>query len=101
MPNFFKAARAADVQPGTGKTVSLEGKSLALFNVDGTYYCTENTCVHRGGPLGEGVLEGATVTCPWHGWQYDIDTGRCKTNPAAKISTYEVKVEGDDLLIGI
>lgn len=101
MPNFVKAARAAEIQPGTGKTLSLEGKSVALFNVDGKFYCTDNTCVHRGGPLGEGFLEGSSVTCPWHGWQYDVTSGQCLTNPAAKIATYEVKVEGEDLLVGI
>ena len=101
MPNFVKAVGAGEIQPGSGKTLSLEGRSLALFNVDGKYYCTDNTCLHRGGPLGEGLIEGATVTCPWHGWQYDVSTGRCKTNPAAQISTYEVRVQGDDLLVGI
>jgi len=101
MPNFVKAARAAEIPPGSGKTLTVEGKSVALFNVDGKFYCTDNTCVHRGGPLGEGSLEGATVTCPWHGWRYDVTTGQSETNPAAKIATYEVKVEGEELLVGI
>jgi nitrite reductase/ring-hydroxylating ferredoxin subunit len=99
MANFVKAAKVTDLKPGDGKVVEVGGKTLALFNVDGKFYCIDNTCLHRGGPLGEGFLDGTTVTCPWHGWQYDLTSGQGKTNPAAKMATYEVKVEGDDVLV--
>jgi nitrite reductase/ring-hydroxylating ferredoxin subunit len=101
MAQFVKAAKTGDIQPGNGKVVNVGGKTLALFNVDGTIHCIDNVCVHRGGPLGEGTLEAGIVTCPWHGWQYDVASGECKVNPSAKLATYEVKVEGEDVLVGI
>jgi nitrite reductase/ring-hydroxylating ferredoxin subunit len=77
----------------------INGKTLAVFNVDGAYHVIDNTCLHRGGPLGEGDLEGDVVTCPWHGWQFNVKTGACVNNPAAKIASYEVKVEGEDIRV--
>jgi nitrite reductase/ring-hydroxylating ferredoxin subunit len=101
MATFVKAASAHDLKPGDARVVELNGKPYALFNADGKYYCIDNVCLHRGGPLGEGFLDGTTVTCPWHGWQYDVTTGQCLTNPAAKMASYSVKVEGDDVLIEV
>lgn len=101
MAEFVKAATASEMEPGDAKVVSVGGKDLALYNVEGTFYCTDNTCVHRGGPLGEGFVQGSRVVCPWHGWQYEIATGACVTNPSAKVACYQVKVEGDDVLISV
>lgn len=101
MATFVKAAKTGDLRPGDGKVVEIGGKSLALFNVEGRFYCIDSTCVHRGGPIGEGFLDGTIVTCPWHGWQFDLTDGCGKTNPASRIGTYEVKVEGDDLLVAV
>ncbi len=100
MANFVKAAKASELKPGDARVVELSGKTYALFNVDGKFYCLDNTCLHRGGPIGEGFLDGTTVTCPWHGWQYDVGSGQNKTNPSARLAAYEVKVEEDDVLIG-
>ena len=93
--------KKADLAPGTGKVVEVGGKTVAVFNCEGTFYAIENTCLHRGGPLGEGSLAGTTVTCPWHGWEYDVTSGACQTNPAVKVQRFDVKVDGDDLLISI
>jgi nitrite reductase/ring-hydroxylating ferredoxin subunit len=90
-----------DVPMGTGKVVEVGGKKLAIFNADGRFYAMDNTCQHRGGPLGEGSLAGTTVTCPWHGWTYEVSSGACGMNPAMKLQTYDVKVEGQDLLIAV
>ena len=95
MGEFVRVAGTADVKPGHGIVAEVEGKTLAIFNVDGTYHAIDNTCVHRGGPLGEGEIEGSVVTCPWHGWQYNVATGACVNNPSAKVEVYQVKVEGD------
>jgi len=100
MPTFSKATPASDVVPGTGKVVMVGGKEIALFNVDGTFYALDNECPHRGGPLGEGDLEGCIVTCPWHAWQYDVRTGESITDDL-KVSRYEVKVEGGDVEVAV
>ncbi len=88
-------ARVSDVRPGTAKVVVVAGRAIALFNVDGTFFATDNTCLHRAGPLGEGFLDGDVVTCPMHGWQYDVRSGQSFMNPSAKLRTYRVLVEGD------
>ena len=100
MGTFTRVADTADLKPGEGTVVEVAGKTLALFNVDGTFYALDNTCLHRGGPLGEGELEGAVVTCPWHGWRFDVTTGACELTPEAKVPTYPVKVEGQDVYVG-
>ena len=99
MADFVTVAKASELKPGEAKVVEPNGKSIALFNVDGKFHAIDNTCLHQGGPLGEGTCEGAVVTCPWHGWQYDVTTGVNQANPQVKVATYEVKVEGDDVKI--
>lgn len=101
MPNFVKVAKTSELKPGDGRVVECDGRQIAVCNADGRYYALDNTCLHRGGPLGEGFMDGTTLTCPWHGWQYDVTTGQCMMNPAAKVTTYPTKVEGDDILIEI
>jgi nitrite reductase/ring-hydroxylating ferredoxin subunit len=99
MGAFVRVTGTIDVKPGQGIVAEVNGKTVAVFNVDGTFHAISNTCIHRGGPLGEGELEGSVVTCPWHGWQYDVTTGACVANPAAKVERYEVKVEGTDVKV--
>ena len=101
MPEFVKVARAGEIKSGDAKVVEVNGKKYALFNVEGRYHCLDNTCPHRGGPLGEGFLDGTTVTCPWHGWQFDAASGEGKTKPGTSLARFEVKVEGDDIYIGV
>ncbi len=99
MAEFVRVAGAADVTPGTGMVAEVNGQAIAIFNVDGTFYAIDNTCVHRGGPLGEGELEEEAVTCPWHGWQYNVKTGGCINNPSASVKSYQVKIEGNDIQV--
>jgi len=101
MANFVKVAEIGDIPPGTGKCVEVNGKEIAVFNVGGSFHAIDNTCIHRGGPLAEGELDGATVTCPWHGWQYDVTTGRNVTDDSTGVDRYEVKVEGGGILIDL
>ncbi|MBF8287358.1 MAG: Dioxygenase, ferredoxin subunit [Candidatus Rokubacteria bacterium] len=84
---------AADVPIGEGCVVEAEGKTLALFNVDGAFYALENACAHRGGPLGEGDLDGTVVVCPWHAWRWDVKTGANVNNPAVKMPCFPVSVD--------
>ena len=101
MASFSKAAKVSELPKGTGKTVEVDGKSIALFNCDGKWYAMDNACAHHGGPLGEGMVSGKTVTCPWHGWEYDIPTGQCAMDASVTNQQYEVKIEGDDILIAV
>src|SRR5262245_3704280 len=101
MTDFIKAAKAAELRPGEAKTVECAAKQIALCNADGRFHALDNTCLHRGGPLGEGFLDGTTLTCPWHGWQYDVTTGQVIANPSLKVSTHPTKVDGEDVLIGV
>jgi nitrite reductase (NADH) small subunit len=101
MPSYIKVATVSQIAPGTGMVANVNDKEVAVFNVDGSFYAIENICKHRGGPLGEGELEGETVTCPWHAWQYNVKNGNCLTKEGIKMDTYEVHVEGDDVKIAI
>ncbi len=101
MANIVKACKVSDIPQSEGRTIECQGTSVAVFNVNGQFHAVDNTCPHRGGPLGEGSLDGATVTCPWHGWQFDVTTGSSPVNPMARIQKYQVKVEGEDLYIDL
>ncbi len=96
---LVKVAEVGSIKNGEGISVEIEGKLIAIFNCDGRFYATDNGCPHRGGPLGEGLLEGTVVICPWHGWEYDVTSGECLTNPKVRIQAYPVKVEGSDVLV--
>lgn len=95
----IKVTMVGDVPSGEGKVVQVNGKEIALFNCDGTFYAIDNTCIHKGGPLGEGILEDSIVTCPWHGWKYDVKTGVSEANPAVKVKSYPVKIEGGEVKV--
>lgn len=99
MGEFVRVAGTADVKPGSGIVAEVNGKAIAVFNIGDTFYAIDNTCTHRGGPLGEGDVEGEVVSCPWHGWQFNIKTGACATNPSARVTVYETKVEGADIKV--
>ena len=101
MPNFIRVASTSDLKSGENKVVNVNGIDVALFNIDGEFFATNNTCLHRGGPLGEGFLEGDVVTCPWHGWRYDVKTGANVTIPSAKVATYQVKIEDNNILVAV
>ncbi len=100
MAEYKKALKKSELAPGTGKTVKIEDQVVAVFNVAGAFYAISNACAHRGGPLGEGDLAGNEVTCPWHGWAFNVTNG-CATHTAASVKTYPVQVEGEDVLVSI
>ena len=99
MGTMTRVATTAELQPGQSKRVEVDGEPVAVFNIGGKFYAIHDTCVHRGGPLNEGTIEGTVVTCPWHGWEYDVAAGKCVTNPSAKIACYTVKVQGADIVV--
>jgi nitrite reductase/ring-hydroxylating ferredoxin subunit len=97
---FVKVAETKVIQSTKMKAVEVAGENVCLINVEGKYYAIDNVCTHEGGPLAEGTLEGYEVECPWHGSKFDIRTGKVTRPPANEPeSTYEVKVEGNDILI--
>jgi len=100
MPKTVKIAQTGDLSPGEGKVFEAEGQTIALFNVDGTFYAVENTCTHVGGSLGEGALVGDQVTCPLHGAQFNVASGKVLGPPAGSdVKSFVVTVEGSDVLI--
>ena len=94
-----KIARAADVPVGQGRVVQAGAKSLALWNVDGAYHVIDNTGPHRGGPMGEGDLDGRLAICPWHGWRWDVTTGANANNPVVKIACFPTRVVDGDVYV--
>jgi nitrite reductase (NADH) small subunit len=94
-----RVAAVGELGAGESRVVEAAGRSLALFNVDGAYHCIDNTCPHRGGPLGEGDLDGRVVSCPWHAWRWDVTTGANVNNPAVRVPAFPVSVEDGALFV--
>jgi nitrite reductase (NADH) small subunit len=88
-----------ELRPGEGRVVDAGGKSVAVFHVEGSYYAIDNSCLHRGGPLGEGDLDGPIVSCPWHAWRWDVRTGANANNPAVRVQCFPVTVESGEVFV--
>ncbi|MBI2339051.1 MAG: non-heme iron oxygenase ferredoxin subunit [Deltaproteobacteria bacterium] len=101
MSEYIKALNKSDIPEKEGKAVEVGGQSVAIFNIDGEFCAIDNTCPHRGGPLGEGDLEGTVVTCPWHGHQFDVTTGQSPMIPGEKVKIFPCKVEGENVLVEV
>jgi nitrite reductase (NADH) small subunit len=76
-------------------------KTICIANVDGVYSAMDNTCLHRGGPLGQGMIEGGKVICPWHGWAWDVKTGTTDFDSSLRVQIYPMKIENEDLLVDL
>ena len=98
---FVTVARVEEVPPGTVKHVRAGEEEIALANVGDQYYATEGRCLHLQGPLGEGRIDGSVLTCPWHGWQYDVRTGQNEFDLAIQLKTYDVQVEDGELRVRV
>ncbi len=101
MPRYEAIARVEDVPPGSVTTVRAGDEQVALANVDGRFYATQAACIHLQGPLGDGLLDGPVLTCPWHGWQYDVRTGENEFDRAIRLQTYDVRVEDGDVKVAV
>lgn len=101
MADFVKVCEKADVPEGEGKVFDVSGTPIAVFNCEGEFKAISNTCPHQGGPLGEGELNGCVVTCPWHQWKFDVKTGVSVVDSSVSVPKYEVKVEGEDVLVRV
>jgi len=98
---FVNVAKATDIAPGQIREIHLEGIAIAVANVGGQFHALSNTCLHRGGPLGQGSLQGEVVTCPWHGWTYDVTSGKVSGNQSAGVDRYRVELRGEDIYVDV
>jgi nitrite reductase/ring-hydroxylating ferredoxin subunit len=109
----YIVGKVSELPPGERKIVEVQGRSIGVFNVHGTYYALRNSCPHQGAPLCLGAIKGMTMLskpgeyvwaregeilrCPWHGWEFDVTSGRSVCNPhRTRVKTYEVTVEEDE-----
>jgi nitrite reductase (NADH) small subunit len=98
---FIRAARKQEIPVGTIREYQLDGKTIAIANVEGKLFAINNLCLHRGGPLAQGELQGRVVTCPWHGWTYDVETGKSTLNPVVGVDCYPIELRGDDIFVEV
>jgi 3-phenylpropionate/trans-cinnamate dioxygenase ferredoxin subunit len=102
MADFVKVAETAELPPGERIVVEIDDLYIAVFNVGGEFYAIEDVCTHDDGPLAEGELDGYEIECPRHGARFDIRTGKVLSFPAVvDVPWFEVKVEGDDVLVAV
>lgn len=102
MSDWHSAGKLNDLKSTNSKYLELGGKEVALFQIQGKFFATDNFCPHRGGPLFRGRLEpGPSVRCPLHGWNFDIESGACLNMPNAKISTFPVEVRGEEVFVQV
>lgn len=98
---FKEVLSLEELPEGSAKTVEVEGKAVALYNVGGEVFATDNSCVHQGGPLGQGDLEGEIITCPLHAWTYNVKSGECQNMPGAKVQVFKAKVENGKIFVEV
>jgi nitrite reductase/ring-hydroxylating ferredoxin subunit len=101
MPNWIRLADADDCPVGEGREYVAGGRIIALFNIDGELFAIDGICPHQGGPLGKGVLAGCIVTCPWHGFQFDVRDGQHTTSKQLRQPTFEVKVDDSAIYVDL
>ena len=97
----IKIAEAHEMGDGSSKIINVAGRSVAVFRIQNQYFAIANTCVHRGGPLGEGNVENYEVTCPWHGWRFNLVNGAFSMIPTLKVKTFQVKESEEGLFIEV
>ncbi len=99
---FIKVASASEIEEGTMQAIEVDGEPICLAKVNGEICAFTDNCTHISGPLNDGELDGYVVTCPWHGAQFDIRTGKVLCGPARQdILTYPIKMDGDAILISL
>ncbi len=90
-----------ELTPGSMRTIKAGTRSVSVCNSEGRLYAFDDTCLHKGGPLGQGKLEGEVVTCPWHAWKWNVVTGASLTNPNLSVKTYVVSVENGFITVTV
>ena len=100
--SYVKVASESEL-PGEGEAreFEIDGKAMCIANVGGSITAMDNFCLHMGGPLGQGYIEGSKVVCPWHGWEYDPKTGQLEDDPKTRIPVYPIKVENGEVFVDL
>ncbi len=102
MPDFVPIANTNDIPPGEMTIVDVNGQEVVIANLGGEFVCFSNECTHKQGPLGEGMLLGEVVECPFHGGQFNVRTGAVVQGPpTVPIATYPVQVDGDSISVAV
>ena len=102
MSRFVEVAKKSEIAEGSAIAVEVEGRRLAIMNLDGEIYAIDDDCPHEGGPLSEGTISGEEIECPWHTSHFNIKTGRVTMDPATEdVATYKVRLIGDAVEVEI
>lgn len=102
MPEFVKVGSQGSLPPGAKLLIEVGERSIAVFNVEGSFFAIDDICTHDGGPLADGDFEGAEVQCPRHGARFDVRTGQALCLPAFEpVTTHRVEVRGDDVFVAL
>lgn len=101
MSHWTPLTTTAECPPGACRELVAGDRIVALFNVDGQFFALDGICPHQGGPLGKGRLQACIVTCPWHGWQFDVQTGQHQASRSIRHGAFPVKVEGDTVFVDL
>jgi nitrite reductase (NADH) small subunit len=101
MSSWFRVVAVRDFQPGISQEFVVDGRIVALLRVGDEFFALDGICPHQGGPLGKGRLTGCIVTCPWHGWQFDVRTGQHQVNQSIRHASFPVKIEEGDVFVDL
>ena len=101
MADFVTVARADELAPGEVRRVQAGEEEIALARIGDEFYAVQGACLHLQGPLEDGRLEDHVLTCPWHGWQYDLRTGKNEFDLAIQLRTYDVRVENGEVRVAV
>ena len=99
MTNWVSCATIDECPPGASLERAIDGRIVAVFNVNGELYALDGICPHQGGPLGQGQLHGQVVTCPWHGWQFNVRDGKSLLNPQIEQEAFQVRVDDGEIFL--
>ena len=98
---LIKAAILSDLPPGQVSEIQVGDATYALCNVDGQLHCISGVCPHAGGPLGQGMLQGETLMCPWHGWEFSCRTGANDSDPDLIVDKFNVQITNGEIFIDV
>src|SRR5581483_1794891 len=100
MSEFVKLTTQSELPPeGEAREFAFGDKTICIANINGEITAMDNVCLHRGGPIGQGVIEGNKVVCPWHGWEWDAKSGEASHNPKAKLAIYNLEIKDGEVRI--